>query len=215
MRFIITALLYLFISFNIFSQRINFSLAIERLNYAYIGMDNKINAFVENKPCDYFYLETDNGVILNNENCQYTYIPAKLGKTNIYIILNKNKPDTIGIQKLIVKELIPSVKVLGLEFVKNGSLPKDSLKNAVSLISYYEDIINNRVMPRIIEYRILVVRNNIIYYVEIFNNPIFARNTRDFLISLEVGDDLIFDKIKYIDINGEVKLFQPIEYVIR
>ena len=216
MKNIITIFFFLMTNYNIFCQRINFSINNESLDCVYANMDNIISAFIENESCDLISLKTDNGVIKKGENCQYIINPNKIGKANIYIILKKNnKIDTIGMRSIIVKELIPCIRVFGLEFVNNGILPKDSLKYAVSLIGYYDNIINSRLMPKIIEYRIIVVRRNKIFYIKLFNNPIFSDDIKNCFHTIEVGDDLIFDKIKYVDINGDNKFFQPIEYIIK
>jgi hypothetical protein len=70
--------------FSIFSFGQKFSVAAEKENILYIGMDNPISITVDNLSSKSIIVKTDNGEITGNDG-QYVCHPKYVGRTNIMI----------------------------------------------------------------------------------------------------------------------------------
>ena len=91
-----------------------FSIANDRENIFYIGIDNPVTIAVESESCNSLIIETDNGSIVG-ENGSYLFRPSTVGKADI--IISKN---VRGRRKEIGRSIF-RVKRIGNPTFKIGS----------------------------------------------------------------------------------------------
>jgi GldM C-terminal domain len=97
----------------LYLQAQHFTLSNDRMNVAYLGVDNPISIAVENCPCNSIVLKVDNGTI-KGENCQYIYRGKEVGAAHIAIYRKtENHFKKIGEQALRVKRIPPPVFKIG------------------------------------------------------------------------------------------------------
>ena len=94
-------------------QAQHFALANDKMNVAYLGVDNPISIAVENCPCKNIVLKVENGTI-TGKNCQYVFRGKEVG--GAYITVYKktaNQLKEIGRYGFRVKRIPPPVFKIG------------------------------------------------------------------------------------------------------
>lgn len=161
-------------------------------NNIYLGIDNAIVVVVENNPCGYIFIKTDNGQI-KGENCQYYIHPERLGTATIDVMLiSKNDTNVIDRKYLRVRNIPdPIVKIADK---KHGLISKNELivQLGISASFEYFDI---QVHISIKSWKMVIIRGH---------NSIFLQENIGAKFSKEIieGLSLIqsFDKVLFYDI---------------
>ena len=108
--------LLLFFVFQICMLQMNaqhFALSNDRMNVAYLGVDNPISIAVENCPCKNMVVKVRNGTI-DGQNCKYIFRGIEVGAAYIVIYKKTEKQlKVIGEYPLRVKRIPPPVFKIG------------------------------------------------------------------------------------------------------
>lgn len=95
------------------SQAQRFTVSNDRLNIAYIGIDNPISITVENCPCNSIVVRSDNGTI-SGRNCRFIFRGAEIGAANITVYQKTaTHLKKVGQYPLRVKSIPPPVFKIG------------------------------------------------------------------------------------------------------
>ena len=108
--------LLLFFVFQICMLQMNaqhFALSNDRMNIAYLGVDNPISIAVENCPCKNIVLKVKNGTVVG-QNCRYIFRGKEVGAASIVVYEKNGKQlKVIGEYPLKVKRFPPPTFKIG------------------------------------------------------------------------------------------------------
>ena len=91
----------------------HFALSNDRMNVAYLGVDNPISIAVENYPCKSIVLKVKNGTV-DGRNCRYIFRGIEVGVANITVYKkNGSRLKIIGEYALRVKRIPPPIVKIG------------------------------------------------------------------------------------------------------
>lgn len=209
-----------YITFILFQIQIGFSqvatISATKTNVLYVGIENPIEAVIENTSCDSIYLVSTNGVI-QGDSCRYSIIPAEVGECQISIYKIKGK-DSILIEETVLRvKPFPdySIAIFGsneFKFENTKELKyvtKEILCNE-PIIWPYSDCGSIDMDIYIVEYELSILRDK----QEIFRETITCQEipgwVKTILCNLEHLDCIFIDKIK-IDFGGNMTEGLPLK----
>jgi hypothetical protein len=76
-------LFYSLISVMLYGQ--GFAVSADKMNVAYVGIDNPLTIVVEGYDCKQLVVSVDNGILEKTHDCEYNYKPETSGKHDIIV----------------------------------------------------------------------------------------------------------------------------------
>ena len=186
----------------------------DRQNILYQYLPNPLTIAAEGYKSKDLIVTTDNGKLEGAEG-KFLITPTRIGKAHIVIKKKtaRGMLELLGDMEFRVKSLPVAASLAGLSY---GPFPKSTLCYQVALSAsvYGVDICGNF---KLISYNVMVKRNG----VEIFTRLLSDTNgtridsvTHAFFETLQDGDKLIFGDITMLDISGEPRKLDPLEFII-
>jgi GldM C-terminal domain len=193
-----------------FSQHI--SIASERLNELYIGVDNPLSIIAENYPCSSIIVKTDNGKI-SGKSCHYTYRGGTGGRAGIILyIKQKGRLKEIGRLPFRVKYIPDPIPRVGPS--AGGNMRKDILCAQQYIRGGIETMDLDAVYP-IDSFKVCITRGDTCLYNEIQNaGGAFNDAVSNALCNTKEGDTVIFKNIWARAPDGRKRLLNPILFYI-
>lgn len=182
--------IFLLTSIHLFSQKI--AIENQKLNVAYPFITNYLTVVAENVPCKELIITTDNGII-KGSNCEYEFIPNKIGIAKIYI-KRKVKADT-----LVIGERLYRVKQFPKQFAsigkhKSGKISAGELKAQEGLVIIVESFEIDAKLP-IKRFIMKIVRNNAVICTMANEGGRFSEAVSNELSKIKKGDKVYFEDI--------------------
>ncbi len=149
---------------------------------------NPINVYLIKDSYNSFFLTTDNGVIIG-DSTSYKYKPDKVGYGNIYV-KTIHQRDTITIDKKRVRIIdlpLPTAKVADISYGEiSGKLFSAQIGVAVSYDNFDIDL---HIVVK--SFRIIIIRNDTLFFTKQENGYKFSDRTKDALRNLK-NDDIVY-----------------------
>jgi GldM C-terminal domain len=188
------------------------SIASERLNELYIGVDNPLSIVAENYPCSSIIVKTDNGKISGN-SCQYIYRGGTGGRADIILyIKQKGRLKEIGRLPFRVKYVPDPIPKVGPS--AGGNMRKEVLCAQHYIRSGIEAMDFEAGYP-IDSFKVCITRGDTCLYNEIQNTgDEFNAAVSSALCNTKEGDTVIFKNIWATASDGRKRLLNPILFYI-
>lgn len=181
---------FLLLSIQSFSQKI--AIENKKFNVAYPLIGNYLTVVVENVSCKELIVTTDNGII-QGSNCEYEYIPEKVGIAKIYI-RRKVKSDTLilGERQYRIKRF--PKQTARINYQVSGKIAAGMLKAQEGIRVPVEgfDIDMNISVKR---FTMKIVRNNEVICDLSNEGTRFNEAIRSELAKIRTGDKVYFEDI--------------------
>jgi len=186
------------------------SIAPDKNNILYVGLDNPLTIAVENNSCKSLIVKTDNGTISGSSGT-YLYRSTKIGRADIMVYKKVNgKLKEIGRSAFRVKPIPDPIPKVGPS--SGGNINVTVLKAQEYIRSDIEGFDFQAGFP-IDSFTVCIVRGDTCLYKEIknignhFNNEIVNA-----FGELKKDDTVIFKKIFARSFDGASKLLVPIVF---
>ncbi len=182
-----------------------------RENIIYLGIDNAIDVVVENNPCSYIFLKTDNGQI-KGENCQYYIHPDRLGTARIDVLLISNKDTNVIDRKYLRVRNIPD-PIVKIADKKHGLISKNELIVQLGISASFEDFdINAHIHVK--SWKMIIIRGHNALFLKENIGAKFSKDIQEGLNLLQSLDSVLFyDIITVLPDSREVRL-NTMEFLI-
>jgi hypothetical protein len=168
------------------------AIEMSKMNIAYAGLNNSIVVMVAGLGCNEFIVWTDNGIVHQEKNCNYTFSPEKVGIANIYFKRSIKAMDTIACRKIRIKPLpTPSAKFANKS---GGNIGLGEFKAQYGLIALLEGFdIDARF--NIESYKINVIRGNNVLHSVLNHGGRIEISNQYIIDQVKIGDKIIFENI--------------------
>jgi hypothetical protein len=187
-------------------------ISADKMNIAYLGMDNPLTIVAEGYGCDQIVASCSNGTLTKGIGCQYFFRPEKEGFCDI-VLRAKTKKGTKEIGKTTYKVRLAPTGSVSLAGKSSGKIADEIFKVQKGLsISF-----NNAELEcdwRIQKYRIVVVRDSELLYEEDNYGPFFNDKFQGQLKTLKAGDRVIFENIKAVDFNDRTRSINTMTFTL-
>lgn len=120
------------------NARTKFALVAEKMNVAYVGINNPLKLLYPGIPCENLWLKTNNGVISKSEACSFDITPTKHGGAMIYVCRIAGR-DTIKVDSVRFRTPAlpkPHASIGGRH--DEGSIPANILKAQLGVAATIE-----------------------------------------------------------------------------
>lgn len=187
------------------------SVANVRNNILYVGIDNQLDAVVENIKCGTFFLTTDNGKI-SGENCNFTILPDRVGRATIFLKkVNKKDTITIATREFRVKAIPnPIAKIAGKNF---GTISALELSAQIGIITVFENLDIDIKIP-VTNYSVLILRDNTPIFTKNLTGNKLTEDLKKEFLKLEPDDQVLFYNILATRPTGTIERLEPIDLKI-
>lgn len=190
-----------------------FSVALDRNNILYQGIDNPLTIAVENYPCNSIVVKTDNGKVLGKA-CSYYFHTDTGWKANI-ILYKKVKGHLIKIGSSIfrVKPIPDPIAKVGPS--AGGDIQKAVLRNQQYIRADYEGF-DIDIRTPIDSFSVYFISGDtcISKHVKNYTGK-FSKELIDALSEIKQNDIVIFKDIYTTRYNKEVKILKPVFLFIK
>jgi hypothetical protein len=181
----------------------------DKMNIAYLGLNNPLTIVAANYPCDEISVTTDNGSIRKNEDCGYDFYPAKAGIANI-LVFNKGKEE-IGAQKYRIKYLpAPTGRVAGKT---GGSVGLAEFKAQIGIAAYLDGF-DFQAHFAVSGFKIGVYRAANLIYDHLNKGARFDSSTRSFFQTLQINDRVLFSDVRCACPDNRVHQMADMEFIM-
>lgn len=181
----------------------------DRMNIAYLGLNNPLTIVAADYPCDEISVTTDNGAIRKNEDCGYDFYPAKAGTANI-LVFNKGKGE-IGSRKYRIKYLpAPIGRVAGKT---GGSVALAEFKAQIGIVAYLEGF-DFQARFAVSGFKIHVYRAANLVYDHLNEGARFDSSTRSFFRTLQINDRVLFSDVRCKYPDSSVHQIADMEFIM-
>lgn len=182
-------------------------------NIAVVGVDNPLEALIENTSANAIALKTNNGSISQVDNTnRFIFIPKNSGPAIIYAYKK-----TLSGEKLVdsivfrCKHLSPPVIFVGS--YANGGIPKRYLLAVGGILARLENS-DFEYPVKINNYRVIAIRNNSLIATVFNESNRFADTTLSLIRSLQKDDLLIFSSVSVTGADGRTITISGKEFII-
>ncbi|MFA6060169.1 MAG: GldM family protein [Taibaiella sp.] len=191
-------LFYSLISVMLYGQ--GFAVSSDKMNVAYVGVDNPLTIVAEACDCSNIMASCDNGTLTKKSECHFIFRPEKEGVADIIVAAKtRNGTKSIGTTRYRVK-MIPLPRVaLGRQ---SGGFMKAELFKAQKGLSILLDNSELDCTWKILSFRV-VIAPKLGEVLQIDNSgPLFNQRVLLSIQRLKTGDKVIFENIKATDQDG-------------
>jgi GldM C-terminal domain len=204
------AIIFLLFFAYFISNAQKFSIAGDKNNTLYLGLDNPLSIAVENYSCKSIIVKTDNGTI-SSASGKYIFHSTKIGKAEIILYRKTNgRTKEIGRSTFRVKSIPDPIAKVGP--TSGGYINKVILRNQQYMRADYE-YCNCR--ATIDSFIVCIVRGDTCLYNEIKNiGGKFSNEVISALSIIKKDDAVIFKKIFAEGLNDISISLAPILFVI-
>lgn len=197
---------------TLFAQ--HFSVANEKQNIFYVGVDNPLSIAVENVSGKLLVVKTDNGIVVKN-NDAYVYRGSKVGHANIILYKKVNrKLREVGKSSFRVKEIPLPVFRIG-QFGSNRQISNMVIK-LPQYVSAATENFDFDARFQIDSFKVCVVRQDTCIYLE--KNNISNKISEDIqaiFTTIKSGDTIIFKNIFAKGPDGKSIQLEPCILFVR
>jgi hypothetical protein len=170
-----------------------FAVSADKMNVAYVGVDNPLTIVVEGYSCSQVVVSCNNGELKKTSDCKYFFLPEKEGTSDIVV---KVKTSTglklIGIKKYRVK-IIPNLQV-AIAGKTSGKIAIEIFKVQKGPSIIFENF--NYEYPAIVtQFKFEIIRNNQALYSDKNNGPFFNEAILNQIKNLKAGDKVLITDI--------------------
>ena len=207
----IYSILFFLLSFVVATGQ-KFSIAVDRMNILYVGIDNPLTIAVENYPNKSIIVKTDNGSI-SGGNGRYVFRSSKMGKADIILYKKSNgKLKEFGRWSYRVKLIPDPVAKVGPS--AGGKIKKTILKYQQYIRAEFVGFEIDVHIP-IDSFTVDIIRGDSCISKELKNYTLkFSGQLIEALAKIEPKDIVIFKDIWSTRYNGEVWSLDPISFFI-
>ncbi|MCC6371960.1 MAG: hypothetical protein IT236_13230 [Bacteroidia bacterium] len=185
-------ILFLLIRIHTFAQSVVVSMA--DMNYGYFGVDNKVDVAVSECNCKELVVSSDNGSI-TGQGCHYYLKPNRIGVANISVkVKRKNTIDSVGTYQIMIYRVPDPVLTSSAFYFTDTIRSKDALIAQPTLTCKLPGF-RLQYAFRVIQYRLTIYRNDLIYYQEKLYANSFSEAMKLKFSTLVNNDFLVFDEI--------------------
>ena len=190
----------------------HFSVAAEKNNFFYIGVDNPLSIVTEKIPCEKVIVTSDKGQIYGN-GCTYIYRDFESGSVNI--ILSKKENDKV----IEIGRVFFRVKNIPNPFPKIGPSSGGEIKKVFLVNQQFLraelDGFDFDARFRVDSFTTCIIRNDKCLYKEIKNiGSKLNEKVIEALKEIKNGDFVIFKKIYVKGPDGIERLISPLVLTI-
>ena len=163
-----------------------FSVSADKMNIAYIGINNPLTIVADNCSCAELIASTDNGTIIKKDSCHFIYNPVQPGKTTINIQRKRgSKSETISRQEMRVKYIPDPVAMVGDK--QSGSYPLNEFKVQAGVRAAFPRC-ELDMKAIIVSFKIALESNGQVLFTESTNGNHFSANAKAAFARLKIGD---------------------------
>lgn len=208
--------LILLIQHNLFSFGQVFSVASDKLNIIYIGVDNPLTITLENTECKDLVIKTTKGTI-KGDSCRFTfrYDDASQAGSKTQISISKrngNKLIEVGKAEFRLKNIQNPKASVGN--YSGGQMHSNLLKAQSCIILYYDGF-DFGVSRHVESFILSIIRGDSCLYTNIKNNGnVFNSEVINALASIKKGDTVIFKNIICKELHKAIQDIEPIIFYI-
>ncbi|KAA5536296.1 hypothetical protein F0919_01110 [Taibaiella lutea] len=200
------------LSANLFAQ--SFVISADKMNIAYIGIDNPLSIVSDNCSCKDLFATTDNGTLIKKDSCHFLYEPSQAEKATIIIQKKQNgKLVKIGEQVLRCKRIPDPYPVVGNRH--SGSFPLAQFKVQQGVVMTFGESFDLDFKAIVISFKITLLSNNQVFHTQETNGNRFTSNTIVAFSQLKTGDIVAIEGIKCIRSGGCPKGAGTLTFVMR
>lgn len=184
-------LFYSLISVTLYGQ--GFAVSADRMNVAYVGLDNPLTIVAEGYSCSQVVVSCNNGELKKMSDCKYFFLPEKEGTSDIFV---KVKTSTglkqIGIKKYRVKTIPrPRVTIAGKT---GGKIAIEIFKVQKGPLMAFENF-DFEYSAIITKFKIEIVRNSQVLYSGENKGPFFNDSILNQIQNLKAGDKVFITNV--------------------
>ncbi len=199
---------FLFVPF-IYSRQPATVIACTRNNILILGVENPLEASIENAPVSSITLSTDNGTITHGDRPnKFVIIPARMGETQIYVYKKKRLVDSVVFR---VKRLPPPTLFVGIK--SEGTIKKSVTLIQGGVIAKYENT-DFEAPVKVVDYRVFLIRDAAFVGMSLNVGNRFNEKTKFLIEQSKTGDCLLFTSIHVKGVDGETITIVSRDYTI-
>jgi len=191
----------------------SFAISADRMNIAYIGIDNPLSIVSDNCSCKDIFATTENGTLARGDSCYFNYMPASPGVATIVIQKKQNgKLVKIGEQELRCKR-IPDCRVaVGGKSSGLFSLNEFKVQQGVSVS--FDQAFEMDLKFVVTSFKIYILYKSSEYSETVTGNR-FTQSIIAQLKLLKSGDRVFFEGIKLKLPDNSLRPMNPIAFTMR
>lgn len=206
-------LLILLVIVPFFLKAQSFTVSADKMNIAYIGIENPLTIVSDNCSCKDLFATTDNGTLTKTDSCRFIYSPTKMGQTVIIIQKKQNgKLVKIGEQVLRCKG-IPDPRV-AISNKSSGIFPLEQFKVQQGISVVFEPGFELDLKAMVTSFKIILVYTSTQYAEEITGNRFTAKTIAQINL-LKPGDNVFVENIKCKGPDNTIRSMNPLVLTMR
>lgn len=203
-----TRLIFFFVPL-IYSHQPTAVISCSRNNILILGIENPLEALIENAPASSITLRTDNGKInQTGQPNKFVIIPDKLGETQIYVYKRKRLVDSVVFR---VHRMPPPTLFVGIK--SGGTIKKSVTLTQGGVIARYENT-DFEAPVKVVDYRVFLIRDSAFVGMSLNIGNRFNEKTKFLVEQSKTGDILLFTSIHVKGVDGETIAIVSRDYTI-
>jgi hypothetical protein len=170
------------------------SVSADRMNVAYVGIDNPMTIVAEGYNCEDILASCDNGTLSRTDGCHYMFSPEKAGVFEIAVSAkSRSGTRTVGTVKYRVKTLPVPVALLAGK--ADGITTVGNFKIQMGVIARF-DCFEFDAAVRVTQFKMEIKRGKEIIQSLINVGAAFDEHAKDVMKEVQPGDEVFITEIK-------------------
>lgn len=202
----------LIVSANANAQQ--FSVSADKMNIAYIGIDNPLTIVADNCSCTNLFAITKNGELIKKDSCRFIYRPVREGDAMITVQKKQNGKLITIAQKEMKAKYIPNPRA-SIGGKSEGSFPLDQFKLQQGIIISFDHNFEMDLKFAIVSFRIIILYKNGVQYSEDIVGNRFLTSTIDQFKNLKAGDKVLIEAMRCKGPDNTIRTMNAMIFTLR
>ncbi len=201
---------YSMMSVTVYGQ--GFVVSADKMNVAYVGVDNPMTIIVEGYECDQLIVSCENGTIVKTGNCEYNFRPVREEAVEITVkVKTTSGTKSFGVKKFRIKYMpSPRATIMG----KSSGLIQTAIFKAQLGVSATIESIDFDTRFIATSFKVEFFREQILLYSGPNIGPLFTKTILEQMSKLKPGDRVFITDIKAVGPDSRERTLNNIDLTL-